>query len=439
MTATEILKDITKQIATCIGLPACNNWAAQRADGAVFDGNTPNGGFLGIDNATAPNGYIRLNSELDFTTLSIGSCRNLQLITAEFAAVLWANASSPTGLMDNAIFRLMQCKPKGSIYNYPKITIERANYDFDSIFEEETAKPAVVPNGLTLAKVTFTVEVSVSACDITAPACYTARITPPIVFDDDALTLFADIENTGATLDEPTRIATNNLYIQLKSASLYDKLQAFYPIIGGTAAAHKFNGKNPADTNAAFRLLFLGGWIHSSTGAKPDGITGYANTFYQVDTNGALGDLHIAYYSRTNNSGAHIEMGAVGNTSSSGSGQLYIAPNVLGSNFRAVNTTGNYSSASNLNTAAFFVSSRTSLSSIEFYRNAAQIISNSGLPNSISNRTIYVGARNNNGVTDAYSTREAAFLSIGAGLTALEVATYYNIVQTFQTALGRNV
>jgi hypothetical protein len=83
--------------------------------------------------------------------------------------------------------------------------------------------------------------------------------------------------------------AINTLVNDLKTYGLWTKMKALYPFVGGTATSHKFNLKDPRDLDAAFRLVFTGGWTHTSTGAKPNGTTGYANTYlnpYVVFGNG---------------------------------------------------------------------------------------------------------------------------------------------------------
>lgn len=131
-------------------------------------------------------------------------------------------------------------------------------------------------------------------------------------------------------------------------------------------------------------------------------------------------------------------MGALGNSASAGSGQLHISPNVAGTNFRAVNTTGNFSSPA-INAAAMLTVSRTDGVNYRQHRNADLIAQNSGLPNTASNRTVYIGARNNNGTTDGFSARECRFAGILEGLTATEAVDLYNIIQSFQVTLGRSV
>jgi P2-related tail formation protein len=236
--------------------------------------------------------------------------------------------------------------------------------------------------------------------------------------------------------DQTQQDALNELVLELKAQSLWAKIQAIYPMVGGSAAAHKYNLKNPLDTNAAFRLLFVGSWTHGATGATPNGINAYANTFYTPSVNGALTSQHISYYSRSNASGAYIEMGVTGSASSAGEGQLYVSPNVSGTAFKAVNTTGNASSTG-INAAAYFIASRSNATFFRLHRNGVQVFNDSGIPNTISNKNIYMGARNNNGTASAFSTRECGFATVGEGLTAVEAVTLNTIVQSFLTTLGR--
>lgn len=104
--------------------------------------------------------------------------------------------------------------------------------------------------------------------------------------------------------------AVNQLVINLKAANIWTKMKAIYPMIGGTATTHKFNLKNPADTNAAFRLNFVGGWTHSSNGATPNGTNAYADTYLSPSTQLNLTSTHLSYYSRTDVNLTQVEIGS---------------------------------------------------------------------------------------------------------------------------------
>jgi len=71
----------------------------------------------------------------------------------------------------------------------------------------------------------------------------------------------------------------------LPSGTGAGKIKALYPFVGGTASTHKFNFINPSDTDAAFRLVFNGGFTHSASGCQPNGTNGWANTFLTPLTN----------------------------------------------------------------------------------------------------------------------------------------------------------
>ena len=247
---------------------------------------------------------------------------------------------------------------------------------------------------------------------------------------------YAFIVATGIT-DPIIQDATNELVLELKAHSLWSKNHAIYPMVGGTASAHKYNLKNPLDTDAAFRLSFVGGWVHGATGATPNGTNASANTFYTPSVNGVgVSSQHISYYSRSNATGAYVEMGCNGNALGAGQGQLNISPNVSGVAYKAVNTSGNTASVG-VNAAAYFIASRTDGTFYRLHRNGVQIANDSSGANSVSNKPISIGGRNNNGTTDGFSARECGFASIGEGLTAAEAVTQNTIVQNYLTAIGR--
>jgi hypothetical protein len=50
-----------------------------------------------------------------------------------------------------------------------------------------------------------------------------------------------------------------------------------------------------------------------------------------------------------------------------------------------------------------------------------------------------MGARNDTGTPVFYSLKQAAFATIGDGLTDDEASSLYTIVQKYQTTLGRQV
>jgi hypothetical protein len=248
--------------------------------------------------------------------------------------------------------------------------------------------------------------------------------------DPDAVAFLAAAGITDATITS----AICTLVIAMKANGTWAKMSAIYPMVGGTATTHKFNLKNPADTNAAFRLSFIGGWTHSANGALPNGTNAYADTFLPATNQESLG-----YYSRTNNSGATVsEMGAI---TTGGleryfqiharliSNQWYVFPGA------SVNAT----SSPTTNSSGFYQGTRLTATTYRQIRNTTAI-DVATAPYVIPSSNIYIGARSQNGNIPAlYTNRQCAFSYIGIALTTAQATSFYTDVQAFQTTLSRQV
>ncbi len=106
-------------------------------------------------------------------------------------------------------------------------------------------------------------------------------VTPTSSTDADAQAFI-----TAASITDPTQqSAINQLVVDLKGYSIWTKMKAIYPFCGSTASQHKWNLKDPRDLDVAFRLVFSGGWTHSSTGALPNGTNAIADTKLNASSN----------------------------------------------------------------------------------------------------------------------------------------------------------
>ena len=134
---------------------------------------------------------------------------------------------------------------------------------------------------------------TITAAQLRGAGILNGFIVPAVgQFDPDAQAFI-----TAAAIADPTQqAAINTLVVDLKGYSIWTKMQALYPMVGGTASTHKFNLKNPLDTDAAFRLVFSGGWTHSANGALPNGTNAYADTFITPSTSLSLNSTHISYW-----------------------------------------------------------------------------------------------------------------------------------------------
>lgn len=230
--------------------------------------------------------------------------------------------------------------------------------------------------------------------------------------------------------------AVNQLVLDLKAANIWTKMKAVYPMIGGTATAHKFNLINPADTDAAFRLNFVGGWTHSANGALPNGTNGYANTFLNTSTQLTLTSTHLSFYSRTLLRGSVVDMGCGQVVPPYGALELAVARI-----FYAGIEDSFYAPSFTTTTDArgFWLGSKRSNTDREVYLNGnSQATKTLSDTTAYPNLTLFLGAINR-GTPNLYSAKECAFASIGDGLSDAEVANFYTAVQTFQTTLGRQL
>jgi hypothetical protein len=250
---------------------------------------------------------------------------------------------------------------------------------------------------------------------------------------------------TAAAITDPTQqAAIDNLVVGMKADGLWTKMKAIYPFVGGTASTHKWNLKDPRDLDAAFRLVFNGGWTHSSNGATPNGTNGYADTKFVGDTNLTYGSACISFYSRTNSVGNYSDFGSYAdmlNSYKSYNIQCRNVGDLARSGIYDGNTLFDWATLSVTDSRGFFVANRQSTTNNKMLRNNVAGSTNSiniaygAKSNTYSN---FIGAANN-GSAIQYSNRQTAFAHIGDGLTDTEAANLYTRVQAYQTALSRNV
>jgi hypothetical protein len=256
--------------------------------------------------------------------------------------------------------------------------------------------------------------------------------------DPDAQAYIDALGLAGYTVSGAEEAAINTFVLDLKADGIWAKSKAIYPFIGGTAATHKFNLKDPRDLDAAFRLTFFGGWTHSATGSLPNGTNGYANTHYNASVEMTLNDGSLSFYSRTEISKI-FDTGLCANYGN----LIQCSPNVNGFGLGFLSYIGGGDPSSinvaNADARGFYVASRTSSTSLKAYKNASVSGTNTSAgPHALPNGDLWISANQAGGGVN-YSILECAFASVGEGLTDSEVSEYYTAVQALQTALNREV
>lgn len=264
------------------------------------------------------------------------------------------------------------------------------------------------------------------------PIVFNSFTNPYFGFDNDAAQFCSTANVTGSAAD-----AVNTLVLSLKSNNIWNNLYAVYPMVGANATSHKYNLKNPQDTDAAYRLNFAGGWTHDSSGAKPDGVSGtYADTFLVPNGLLASTSASISYFSFTNNAASDdVEIGC--NDGASATKESLLALRFSDSNqyafLQQVGASGGVPG-----TSAGFLVANAEGTAVRAWRNGGQVVNAGGTPQGFSSRSFYLAAQNNGTTSYRNSSRGCSFASIGGDLTG-KMGTFSTIVNTFQSNLGRTI
>lgn len=263
---------------------------------------------------------------------------------------------------------------------------------------------------------------------------------PNLIEDNEAQAFI-----TAAGISDPTQqSAITTLVSSLKSAGIWEKIHILYPMVGGTATSHKYNLKDPRDLDVAYRLTFNGGWTHSATGALPNGVNGYARTYFSPNTLTYNSSYHQVYYSRTNGARTGtVEMGLLQNgVTTKPSFYMYVrTSDVFGGRVGWNTTHGGEINTASLDSRGFFSNTKTGTTS-DLHRNGVHQTTLSGWTSTETTAgEIYIGAYHDvqSDTPAGYTNRECALTGVGLFLTEAEILAYYNAVQAFQTTLGRNV
>ena len=248
--------------------------------------------------------------------------------------------------------------------------------------------------------------------------------------DAQAFITASGISGTNAT-------AINTLVVNLKSANIWTKMKAVYPMVGGTATSCKWNLKDARDLNAAYRLVFSGGGTFSANGYLPNGTNAFADTFINSLSNLTGTSTHLSYYSRTATPiNTVVEIGCGQVVPPYAALELAVA-RVFDSGEEG--GVGRAAFTTTTNAQGFWLGTKRSNTDRENYLNGvSQTTKTVSDTLAFPNLTLFLGAINR-GTPALYSAKQCAFASIGDGLTDAEALAFYNAVQTFQTTLGRNV
>ena len=254
------------------------------------------------------------------------------------------------------------------------------------------------------------------------------------IMDLDAETILSVIIADGVSISITERSATNDLYIDMKAGSIYNKIPVFYPFIGSSITSMKYNGKDPRNLDLAYRLVQTGTVNYSSTGATGNGVNGQLETRYILPS--ASKDIcGVGVYVQSTGYNSNC---AIGNVASTPFGPLAIFPSASGSTFAYLSDRNN-TSRTNANTnKGLFSGIRESLTSVRIRRNGADLGVNpisSTSAATIPNTQIII--MNGGFTATQFFNGTINFSYITIGFTALDDTTMYNAIIKYNTALSR--
>lgn len=246
-------------------------------------------------------------------------------------------------------------------------------------------------------------------------------------FDPDASSFFSRAGITDATQKE----AVTALVLDLKAASLWSKIVALYPFVGGAATPHSKNLK--ADQ---YNITWVNGPTHDANGVTGDGVAAYGDTGFAGSLLTST-DSHLALYSRTLTATALPDAGA----STADDATLFDLWCFIVGGDRLISRAFNNTFLINAGVSAGGLIATSRIGDTHTnYRNGTSVGSTSNSANASTGvPNIYIFSYNKSDTPQTFTDTNMALMSIGTGLTDLEMSAYSATVTTFQTALGRNV
>ncbi|WDF79652.1 hypothetical protein PQ469_06485 [Mucilaginibacter sp. KACC 22773] len=238
----------------------------------------------------------------------------------------------------------------------------------------------------------------------------------------------ARLNAAGYILPSDRKTAYQNFISTLQTDGLYDLIEEMYMFEGGLAATSRLGFKASHDGTLS------GGLTHLSTGMKGNGLSGYMDLGFTIDsfTNG--GDLHLAVLLRDPTSVGDDVIGV------RTPHETFISPRYGGPSYIVMDSAGcNVSAAEWPTVDGRYITSR--------FGNQLRVTRNGVAPSTLNSTQpltlvpytdpLTILASYDGGPHDAFSTQEIGFASVGKALDDSQIAAFDSALSTLFTALGR--
>jgi hypothetical protein len=240
--------------------------------------------------------------------------------------------------------------------------------------------------------------------------------------------------------------AVNYLVYRLKEENLFNEFYNLYPFVGSTSLSNSINLINTTQ----YTINFQGNWIYDSNGITANGVDTQANTLFNPGTSTPSYNPSAQTFNLSNS--YHLYNRTLGTTTDGDFGGIFS----LGQNILAIKTstadsyytfsryaTTNWAASATLGAneelGLFTGNINNSVpTSKGLFRNGIQIAQNTG---TTLTGTLGISAVRLLGAVETnFTNRNYALAAIGNGFADVSrLKVFYDIVQTYQTILGRQV
>jgi hypothetical protein len=262
----------------------------------------------------------------------------------------------------------------------------------------------------------------------------TPTTTP--AFDADAAAYLSAVLLTGGTLSPTISAATNTLFTELKSNSLYNDIDVLYLMVGETAASTALNALR---TKSQFDITWSNvANLTFNTSGVTNNSNGYGNTNYNPSVEASATNTSWGIYHTAGNMGG--ETYSFGAASTAGGVRLNNHYFVGGNNMTVYGYSNSYvSMIATASAEGSWIGTFNSSNLKNLARNGVSSTAVSAIGTvALVNLKYYLFTLNlNNAPYNPFTGRIQSFF-ITKYLTPAQVTTFDTIINTFHTSLGRN-
>jgi hypothetical protein len=239
--------------------------------------------------------------------------------------------------------------------------------------------------------------------------------------------------------------ALTTLEVGIKAANLWDKLTCIYPFVGASALGHQWNLKDVSDSNNARRITWYGPVIHDPWGIRAGSYGGYGDMNLVIKNDIGVNNFHMALYFK----GAQFPDGSYYGTEVPMGNRSDVSPmrcNFFirdwdGGTYFSSNTAGE-SSAGNILTSpdGFFVMNRRTSTLVNIWQSGTKKYESNAIPTGgLNQESSFILTASRSGGPYFTTGGGIRLATVGQGLTDQENTDLYNISQTVQAILGRQL